>query len=315
MSQPLGSVSVVVPCFNAARWIGGALSSVYLQDWPEPEVLVVDDGSSDHSVTLVREQFPRAKLLQQRNRGAAAARNAGLEKATGDWVAFLDADDYWLPGKLRAQMELLAAHPEARMACTGWAVWPSTAPLPLPEELDPLAHSANVAVRAEGPSGWIYPELLLGCCVWTSTVLARRDLLVELEGFDCGLKVGEDYDLWLRASRLTPILRVGRPLALYRQHPASLTRQAPAENYEAKVVERAVQRWGYASPDGRSVRKSDVSRSLARSWRDFAEANLSSGKPDVGMRAAHLALTGDWRHFGAWKLMGKALAHVVRRAR
>ncbi|MCB0791851.1 MAG: glycosyltransferase family 2 protein, partial [Flavobacteriales bacterium] len=117
MAGTVPNVSVVVPCHNAAPWIEATLTSVLAQDWPGLEVIVVDDGSVDDSADRVARRFPQVRLLRQANAGVAAARNAGLKAASGDWVAFVDADDHWLPGKLRVQMALLAANPQARMAC------------------------------------------------------------------------------------------------------------------------------------------------------------------------------------------------------
>lgn len=309
--HPSAAISVVVPCYNAGPWIVGTLRSVYAQDWPNLEVLVVDDGSQDDSVARIKRAFPQTTVLRQVNAGVAAARNAGIRAATGQWVAFIDADDHWLPGKLRAQMALLATTPEARMAYTSWQTWPSDAPDPPAQWLETLRRHDSDAARWDGPSGWIYPDLLLGCRVWTSTVVMHRSLLEELGGFNQTLKIGEDYDLWLRASRLTPIVRVKRPLALYRLHPNSLTKRAPALNHEALVVERAIQQWGYASPEGRSVDKTDVRRSLARTWHAFGEANLAAGRVRAGLQAARRALRDDWRHLGAWKLTLKALVRSV----
>lgn len=301
------TVSVIVPCYNAADWISEALRSVYQQQWPALEVLVVDDGSIDDSVALVEREFPQAKVLRQPNGGAAAARNAGIRAASGQWVAFIDADDYWLPGKLEAQMTLLAACPEADVACTSWDFWTSADPAPSTELLEALRQDSSNSTRWEGPTGWIYPDLLLGCQVWTSTVVMRTALLRELGGFDTSLRIGEDYDLWLRASRLSQILRVKLPLALYRQHPHSLTKQPPARNYEADVVRKAIDKWGYRSPDGRSANKSGVENSLSRTWHTFGAANLAAGRVDAGMLGARTALVADWRNFGAWKLLLKAL--------
>lgn len=301
------SVSVVVPCHNAAPWIEATLTSVLAQGWPGLEVIVVDDGSADDSADRVSRSFPQVRLLRQANAGVAAARNAGLKAATGDWVAFVDADDHWLPGKLGAQMALLAANPQARMACAPWYVWTSDDPHP-PAAWLTAAGVADALPRVGlGPSGWIYPELLLSCIVWTSTVVAERRLLLELGGFDERLKVGEDYDLWLRASRRTPIVRADRPLALYRQHPGSLTRRPPAQNYEGVVVRRALRRWGHAGPDGRRADPRAVGLALARTWHSFGYAHLQRGSLHHGLRGAVQALRADWRHLPAWKLAVKCL--------
>jgi glycosyltransferase involved in cell wall biosynthesis len=305
------SITVVVPCYNAADWISTSLRSAVTQDWPALEVMVVDDGSKDGSVELVTSRFPEVKVLQQRNGGAAAARNAGIRAARGDWIAFLDADDFWLPGKLRAQMDLLSTQPQAQISCTAWEFWHSADADPTPELLSRLQAETTSPSQGGPACDWIYPELLLGCCVWTSTVVARTELLRQLGGFDVGLKIGEDYDLWLRASRLTPIARVTRPLALYRQHPASLTKQTPEVNYEADVVGRAIARWGYASPDGRRARPADVSRSLARTWQNFGAAHLEAGHARQALRAGLKSIRAHWQTSSGWKLTAKALYRSV----
>lgn len=305
MSEP-AKISVVIPCFNAERYIAATLRSVLAQELPALEVIVVDDGSRDASAALVQQGFPGVTLLRQRNQGVAAARNRGIEHASGDWVAFVDADDIWLPGKLAAQAVLLQANPQARIVYSAWQVWHSTDPEPPPALLAELAASSDDAARWAGASGWIYPELLLDCVVWTSTVLAHKALLRELGGFDAALRIGEDYDLWLRASRVTPILRLPRPGALYRMHPQSITKGAPAKNHKGEVVGRALQRWGYASPDGRSARRSDVDRGLARSWSDFGGAHLSGGNLRIARQAALTAVRLAPTQVLGWKVLARA---------
>lgn len=300
------TVSVVVPCYNAARWIGATLRSVLAQGWPALEVIVVDDGSTDGSAEAVAQAFPQVRLLRKANGGVASARNAGLAAATGDWVAFVDADDLWLPGKLAAQWAALAAAPEARLCYTAWEVWTSDAPEPDPAWLAGVLASADDARRWAGASGWIYADLLCDCHVWTSTVMVERSLLAETGPFDERLRVGEDLDLWLRASRLTPILRVPRPLALYRMHPRSLTKGAPRDNYQAAVVGRALARWGYASPGGEAARPAAVARALALTWRDYAGAHLASGSRREARRGAWQAVRHDWRRLAGWKLLLRA---------
>ena len=304
-------VSVVIPCYNARRYIDAALHSVAAQQWPDVEVIVVDDGSTDGSAQHIEARHPSVRLLRQANQGVAAARNAGIAAARGEWVAFLDADDLWLPGKLAAQFELLERSSPARMAYCAWHVWTSQAPTPSADELAEFERR-RIARSWDGPSGWIYPQLLLDCEVWTTTVLAERSLLDELGGFDAGLRIGEDYDLWLRASRLTPILRVPQPLALYRMHPASITKAAPPVNYQATVIERAIDRWGLNSPDGRSADRGAVNRALARCWSDFAGAHLGAGDLQRARHGSAMSLRAEWRQTLGWKLLLKSWLRGLR---
>lgn len=301
-------ISVIIPCYNAARYVGASLRSVLAQEGVALEVIMVDDGSSDGSAEFVEKAFPTVRILRQSNQGVAAARNLGIQEAAYEWIAFLDADDLWMPGKLQAQVELLQLHARARMVYTAWQVWASEEPQPQEEFLEKLrAESFNVQ-RWQGASGWIYPQLLLDCVVWTSTVLIHRSVLDEVGTFDPALRVGEDYDLWLRASRVTPILRVCSPLALYRKHVQSITRRVPERNYKGEVIARALQRWGYQSPDGGRASVPAIRRGLARSWSDFASAHLIAGNFGEAWEAARKALYADPTHVLAWTVLAKALS-------
>jgi hypothetical protein len=106
-------------------------------------------------------------------------------------------------------------------------------------------------------AGWIYCELLLDCEVWTSTVVMRRSLSERIGGFDTGLRRGQDYDYWLRASRLTRIDRLDAPLALYRMQVAH-DRKFPDTNWELAVIRRAIERWGATGPDGRALPEAEL---------------------------------------------------------
>lgn len=299
----LPRVSVVVPCFNTERYIAATLRAVLAQAGAELEVIVVDDCSTDGSAALVEREFPQVRLIRRANAGVAAARNAGIAAATARWVAFCDADDIWLPDKLVAQFEAMAAMPGCRMSYAAWQVWPSDEAAPDPALLEQVAAESQDTPRWAGATGWLYPELLLDCVVWTSTVLMRRDLLDEIGGFDTELRIGEDYDLWLRASRVTRIERVARPLALYRKHPASITRSAPRDNYRGRVVQRAVDTWGLAGPDGRQADAAAVRERLAGSWSEFAYAQLQAGQRAAARRSARQALRVQPGHWPGWKLL------------
>src|SRR5690606_20987586 len=120
-----GMVSVVIPAYNVGPHIAEAIESVLAQDYPQVEIVVVDDGSKDDTAEVVATRYPQVSLIRKENGGAATARNAGIRAARGEFVAFLDADDIWLPGKLTAQIDYLRAHPDVAMNCTGFSQWVS----------------------------------------------------------------------------------------------------------------------------------------------------------------------------------------------
>lgn len=299
-------ISVIVPCYNAARYVGAALRSVLAQEGERLELIVVDDGSSDGSADLVVQGFPGVTLLRQTNQGAAAARNLGVRHASGEWIAFLDADDLWLPGKIAAQWRAIDTKDAPRLVYTAWQEWTGEAVEPVPDDLASLLIGVDEPDNWRGPSGWIYPQLLLDCAVWTSTVMLHRSLFEEIGFFDTWLQVGEDYDFWLRASRVTAMVRVSRPYALYRKHPQSLTKSAPAANYRGIVIERALSRWGFIGPDGAQANASHVRRALAQSWSDCAWAHLQAGDLRPAREASLHAMRVDWRHALGWKLLARA---------
>ena len=302
-------ISVVIPCFNGEKYVAAAIRSVLAQDWPGIEIIVVDDGSTDRSAELIHDIFPGVNVMQQPNQGVAAARNKGIEQAKGDWIAFLDADDIWLDGKLERQWEQLQANPDVRMNYTAWQVWQSEEPSPSQAFINSLQSKANDCQYWAGASGWIYPELLLDCVVWTSTVLAHRSVFEEVGNFDTSLRIGEDYDLWLRASRVTKILRVPQPLALYRAHAASITKSAPTRNYQGIVIQRALDRWALTSPDGTSASRAEVYRILARTWSDFAGASLATGQTAQAWQGGMMSIKTNWQQLTGWKV----LAHTTLR--
>jgi glycosyltransferase involved in cell wall biosynthesis len=250
-----GLVSVVIPAYNVGPHIAEAIDSVLAQDYSPFEVIVVDDGSSDDTAEVVAMRYPQVTLIRKPNGGAATARNAGIRAARGEFIAFLDADDIWLPGKLGAQVDHFASHPEISMVCTAFAQWLSDANGVFP---DPLAVIPDPGSAVTGAidrelSGWIYHKLLLRNFVWTTTVMMRRSLIDRIGLYDESYRLGQDYDYFLRAARETQVHRLSRAYALYRQHPGSATARGIDYNYAARIVLRARDVWGLASPNGERI--------------------------------------------------------------
>jgi glycosyltransferase involved in cell wall biosynthesis len=184
-------VSVVIPTYNAAMVVEAAVSSVAAQSLRDLEVILVDDASSDDTldrarVALERHGLRHLILRQEQNGGPAAARNRGVVAATGEYVAFLDADDEWLPGKLAAQVAILDADPTVTL-CGCQAIWVDSKD----REVELLFSD----LPSRLPDGW--KRLLWQCYIATPCAMVRRDDL-GTRPFDPRLQVGEDRDLWIK---------------------------------------------------------------------------------------------------------------------
>ena len=207
-STPL--VSVVIPTYNRLAFLTEAVQTVLAQTFTDYELIVVDDGSTDRTAAMVQGVAdPRVTLVSLPHVGSPArARNAGIRRARGRYVAFLDSDDLWDPSKLLDQLAALAGRPECRWCTTGVRIVDETgAPHP------------RWRTHPPPPEGWIFEPL-----VWrqvgmsTSTILVERALLLEVGGFDETFVAGEDYDLCVRLALRSPIARVLEPRVRGRIH-------------------------------------------------------------------------------------------------
>lgn len=206
----LEAVSVVIPCFRQAHFLGEAIESALAQTHPRIEAIVVDDGSPDN-VEQVAGRYPGVRCLRQPNGGLAAARNAGLTEASGEFVLFLDADDRLLPEAVEIGLRELRAAPAAEMAAGTWKL--------IGEEGEPLPAAAP-EVPAEA-----YPALLESCFISTpAAVLYRRRLFEQIGGFDPTVSASADYDVYLKTAARFPVRLHGELVAEYRRHGANMTR-------------------------------------------------------------------------------------------
>lgn len=191
-SETAPTVSVIIPAYNAAKYIGETLNSLFAQTFTSYEVIVINDGSHDTD-ELERElqRYPASlRYIRQENRGAAAARNTGLRAANGEFVAFLDADDTWLPNFLEKQIRFL----KRRNADLVYADALLSGESPL---------AGRTFMQVEPSRGEVTPENLLAVkvTVLTSTVLARKKPILDVGLFDETFRRGQDFDLWLRLAK------------------------------------------------------------------------------------------------------------------
>jgi len=203
--EPL--VSIVTPCLNMGRFVEETLLSVLEQNYPRIEYLVMDGGSSDGTLEILRRYEGRLRWISQPDRGQADAVNRGFEQTSGAVFAFLNADDTYLPGAVAAAVEALAEHPEAAVAYgNAWHVAKDggrLAPYPV-EPFEP----ANLSRR---------------CFICQPAAFVRREVFAASGMLDAGLRFAFDYDLWIRIARRHPMVRVDRDLATSRIHAQAKT--------------------------------------------------------------------------------------------
>lgn len=204
------SVSIIMPCYNAAAYLSQSIASVQSQTISDWELIAVDDGSSDGTLAWLKTQTdPRLRVHTQTNQGVSAARNAGLKLVRGQFVAFLDADDTWAPNFLEKMLAALKAKPDAVLAYCGWRNVGLTGPRGEP----------FIPPDYETPAK---RETLFAGCRWPiHAALIRCGPLQEIDGFDARLKNAEDYALWLELACRGPIIRVPEALAFYHFHGGS----------------------------------------------------------------------------------------------
>ena len=188
-------ISVIIPLYNKEGSIAQALDSVMAQECQDFEVIVVDDGSTDGGAAVVENYGdPRIRLVRQENAGVSAARNRGIEEARGEYVAFLDADDVWMPGFLSEIEALQREFPQCRAQATNYVFNSNGVKSPTILRKVPFCEERGVLVNYFEVASCSHPP------VWTSAVCIERRLLLEIGGFPVGIKSGEDLLTWARVA-------------------------------------------------------------------------------------------------------------------
>ncbi len=229
--------SIVVPVYNKQDYLKLTLQSVLAQKFIDYEILVIDDGSTDNSVALVK-QFTdtRIKLIQQKNAGVSVARNCGISHATGDWVCFLDADDWYHPDYLTELAVMSDTYPTHKIIATRFVPMPDQpnwAPVAWVHQQRDYEQIYNL------PARW-----LKSTPFFTSSIAIKRTTLLAMQPcFASGEASGEDLDLWFRLAENYPIVLLQQPLVVYRTQVANglsvTSHQSVSAPYLARMVQRA----------------------------------------------------------------------------
>lgn len=214
-------VSVVIPCYNAAKTLAATLESVLAQSYRPIEVIVVDDGSSDGSVALARSFAPRVTVVVQKNGGPASARNEGIRQCRGEYIAFLDADDLWLPEKLAVQVPVAAAFGKPALVFSA---------------VERVREDGEIHLKRVSPEKLpiTYAKLWHGNSITTSTVLAHAAVFDGcVFDDDSAIQGAEDFDLWLRIAAQHPVGYIDTALARYHISQQGHSRSNPERSFAA----------------------------------------------------------------------------------
>lgn len=222
-------ISVIVPTYNRAHQLPRTLDSILCQSCSPKEIIVVDDGSTDETLALMTSEYPEIVFIQQQNTGVSSARNVGIKRASGDWIAFLDSDDEWLPEKLEIQMKALYENPEIKICHTN-EIWIRN------------GKRVNPKKKHEKFGGWIFQKCLPLCCISPSSVIIHKSIFKEIGLFDYSLPVCEDYDLWLRITARNPVLYIEEPFLIkYGGHEDQLSKKYwGMDRFRIKSLEKII---------------------------------------------------------------------------
>lgn len=225
-------VSVIIPAYNAEKWLARAVDSVLSQSLPVADVIVVDDGSSDDTRRIAEAYGSSLRYLYQDNAGASAARNRGIKESEGEWIAFLDADDEWLPHKNERQVALLSDSPNLKWCCCNVEHVKNgiSSPGKIPEKV-----RKEVTYKGSVP---FFMAVARGLSIGTPGLVIHRSVLDDVGLFDTSLKTGEDRDLWWRIAMKYPRIGFCREedagFRRYVETPGSLTKNV--QHYDTQLT-------------------------------------------------------------------------------
>lgn len=211
IQKSLPDISVVIPTYNRAHALIRALESVLAQKLPPKEIIVINDGSTDDTKTILTN-YTGLIVVDQKNLGVSAARNKGIEEARGKWIAFLDSDDEWLPDKLEKQWVVICR--DNKLICHTEEIWIRN------------GKRVNPMQKHQKYGGWIYEKCLPLCVISPSSVMIHQSVFEDVGVFDESLDVCEDYDLWLRICVKYSVLFIDELLMVkYGGHEDQLSRK------------------------------------------------------------------------------------------
>jgi glycosyltransferase involved in cell wall biosynthesis len=293
MTSP--EVSIILPTFNRLQFLQAAVDSVFAQSFSDWELIVADDGSEAETAAWLGSlaNGPRVSVLRLPHTGnPGAARNAGLNVARGEYVAFLDSDDLWLPHKLARQLESLRQHPQRSWGHTAFAV------------IDDCGHPPSGPQARTWPAaeGWVLERLVrMELVIAPASVIVRRHTLEQLGGFDVAQRACEDYDLWLRLARQSELDGIAETLTLKRAHREPFYTSAMVFEDRARALEKVLA--SSSDPALHAV----LRRERARVAAGLARVHAICGGRWAALRTLARSSRYSWA-YGEWWLGGAEAA-------
>ncbi|WP_418647171.1 glycosyltransferase family 2 protein [Thauera butanivorans] len=285
-------VSVVIPAYNCANYLRRSIESALGQTHPFVECIVVNDGSTDDTENVAMSYGPRIKLINRPNGGASAARNTGIDSASGEFIAFLDADDYWHPSKIEKQIRLMSTYPDVVLVSTGFTHHVSSE-AEVMERIGSQAATPYDAAFAEIHHDFLplFRDPYLG----TPTVLVRTDRAREIGGFDVTLPIAEDIDFYFKVCKHRSYARINQPLTIIQQRPGSLSFTQPGYRLNLEVLNRLEA----AYPEFAAAHSDEFRQQRLRIYESWAARCIIAGR---GSQAREL--------LGESKKYGRATAYT-----
>jgi glycosyltransferase involved in cell wall biosynthesis len=287
-------VAVVIPACNCARYLPRAIDSVLAQTYRDYQIFVIDDGSTDGTDVIVQRYGDRVTYVQQPHAGVATARNRGISLSASPYVAFLDADDAWLPAKLERQLEFLKSQPDVGLVCSDFL-------------MEGVVYTSQIDHPSLTLSGRYFEYLLYHCFILTSAVVVRRQCLNEVGGFHEPLKVSEDCNLWLRIASRWPVAAIAEIFVLKHNSSGSLSASTSIEDRFHHAI-AAFEHVLLVSTGLTKHERRVPQRVIADRYYNFGSYLLLQKDP----RAARPILAKAWRNrIFSWKAATKFLASML----
>lgn len=284
--SPIPRVSIIIPAYNSARFLEEAIESVFAQTYKDYETIVIDDGSTDNTQEVLAPYLDRIQYIYQHNRGASSARNTGISHSQGEYIAFLDADDIWLPEKLSTQVEYLNNNQDIALVYS-LVLWVDVHGKPLDK---------RNRLSGRLPAGDVFNILYIRNFIITSSVMVRRRLLGTVGLFDESLTHAEDHELWLRIASKFKVCGIDKYLCQYRVTPQSLSERNRNAGTTFGCKRRVIEKHYKLSHDaGRPISQALYRRAMGRFFFHVGKYHLVQGDRNKALENFHLSL--KYSHF------------------